>query len=275
MRELPLVLKTLVENVSKLQTLPLPQWEPDKPNQEDLQVFQKEAFQDSIFDPLKLRRNLWEAVDSGGGTIQCMSCSYAKVLWIQEKGSDKEPPWNEWGRIFQWLGHAPHGMKWRVFWFPARIQRILPKKGEEVTSKHLNGGYCYPCNPNVIVIYRLEEATRVLIHEVLHAACTDPKEAELPIKEATTETWAELFLVAICSKGNMNKAKYFWHLQSSWIANQNETLKKFYNVKTMDDFAWRYTVGREYILESLHIRLPTITHPHGSSSRLTHPKLCL
>jgi hypothetical protein len=109
---------------------------------------------------------------------------------------------------------------------------------------------------------------------LLHAACTDPN-ASLPIKEATTETWAELILVALCSRGNEDKAKDLWKLQSSWISNQNRLLFTKYGVKTSEDYAWRYTVGREGILKSLHIELPKATSFGGISSRLTHPSLCL
>lgn len=249
-------------------------WLPDTPNQEDLLLFERESGQGSQFDPLQLRQMMWNSIKTGSSTIQCKSCSNAKVLWIQLKGTSIEPPWDEWGRIFQWLGAAPHGVKWRVFWFPATVPRILPERGQSVGPQHVNGGYCYPCNPNVIVVYRFEEATRVLLHELLHASCTDPQGAPLEIKEATTETWAELFLVALCSKGNLAKAKQLWKLQSSWIADQNNLLRKSYSVLTPKDYAWRYTVGREGILDSLQVSLPTPKRTTNRSSRLTHPLLC-
>jgi len=245
------------------------------PNPEELQNFQREATHESQFDPLRLRRNLWELTNTGGAKIQCKSCIYAKVCWIQPQGTTLEPPWAEWSRLFQWLGSPPAGTKWTVFWFPAPTKRLLPPKGHPVGPAHVNGGYCYPCNPHIIVVYRLEEATRVLMHEVLHAACTDPPNAPLEIKEATTETWAELLLVALCSKGNLDHAKKLWRLQSQWIVNQNEKLRKEYQVISSQDYAWRYTVGREMVLNHLHIPLPYPKLVHGTSSRLTHPSLCV
>jgi hypothetical protein len=274
MRELPLVLKTLTENVKLLLKQPPLKWQPDHPSPEDLQTFQKEALQDSVFDPLKLRRNLWEGTDTGGGRILCKSCGIAKVLWIQPVGSSLEPDWSTWGRIFQWLGSSPDGHPWRVFWFPTNSKRTLPPKGEEAGPAHINGGYCYPCMPHTIVIYRFEESLRVLIHELLHASCTDPQGAPLPIKEATTETWAELFLVAFCSQGNEAKAKHYWSLQSQWIANQNEILRKDHHVLCIDNYAWRYTLGRKVILDDLQIPLPRPHVQKEKSSRLTHPSLC-
>ncbi len=245
------------------------------PNQEELLNFQREAIHDSQFDPLRLRRNLWEMTNTGAAQIRCKSCEYAKVCWIQPHNSSLEPPWPEWSRLFQWLGPPPKGTKWTVFWFPALPKRQFPAKGETIGPAHLNGGYCYPCNPHIIVVYRLEEATRVLLHEVLHASCTDPQGAPLEIKEATTETWAELFLVALCSKGNMEQAKKLWRIQSQWIVNQNEKIRREHKVHQPRDYAWRYTVGREMVLNHLHIPLPYPKLVHGTSSRLTHPSLCV
>ena len=275
MESLPLVLKTLVNQVSLLLERPSLKWLPDSPSQKELLTFETEAVRDSQFDPLQLRPTLWKKTIEGDAQILCKSCSYAKVLWIQETNSGIHPPWDEWGRIFQWLGHSPTGEKWTVYWFPAHIKRILPLKGNAVGPESINGGYCFPCQPASIVVYRFEEATRVLLHEILHAACTDPPNAPLPIKEATTETWAELFLVALCSKGKVQAANELWKLQSQWIANQNAALHQFYHVRSPEDYAWRYTVGRAYILQDLRIALPSPKPQKGNSSRLTHPQLCV
>ena len=245
------------------------------PSQKELLTFETEALRDSQFDPLKLRQNLWTMTQQKKATILCKSCNYAKVLWIQPRGTQIEPPWNEWSRVFQWFGYAQNGLQWTVYWFPADIKRVLPEKGSQVGPESINGGYCFPCNPTSIVVYRYEESTRVLIHELLHAACTDPPSASLPVKEATTETWAELFLVALCSKGSLEKAKVFWNLQRHWIANQNYALLTHHHVKSPEDYAWRYTLGRAFILQDLRISLPLPKPQKGNSSRLTHPKLCV
>ncbi len=247
---------------------------PDTVSPEELQTFRNEAYRDSQFDPLKLRRNLWEMTDMGKGQILAQSCAFAKVLWIQPHGTQIEPDWDSWGRIFQWVSYAPVG-KWVVYWYPAHIKRVLPPRGHPVGPQNINGGYCFPCNPQSIVVYRYEEATRVLIHELLHAACLDPPNAELETKEATTETWAELLLVAFCSKGNELDAARLWRLQSQWIANQNQALQKSHHVKSKGDYAWRYTLGREEILNTLKVNLPTPKQVKGNSSRLTHPQLCV
>lgn len=274
MEDLPLVLRPLVEQVQLLYEQPAPKWAPDRANHEDLQLFKREATSDSVFDPLGLRRDLWQQVESGSAQIHAKSCSYAKVLWIQPSGTQTEPPWDIWGRLVQWAGSAGSNTKWRIFWFPAEIPRRLPPSGQPVGPEHVNGGYCYPCSPHVIVVYRKEEATRVLIHELLHAACTDPPGAPLVLKEATTETWAELFLVAFCSKGKARTAKHLWSKQSAWISSQNEQLRRHYRVLSPEDYAWRYTVGRELILQLLKVPLPAPHSRQKLSSRLTDPSLC-
>jgi hypothetical protein len=228
-----------------------------------------------VFDPLRLRTTLWAQAEAGAATILCKSCSTARVIWIQPKGSRVEPDWDLWGRLLQWSGSPGAGVKWRVFWIPADVNRELPPPGTPVGAEHLNGGYCYPCSPHVIMIYRKEEAARVLAHELLHAACTDPPGAPLPIKEATTETWAELLLVAVCSKGSSSEAKRLWKTQASWIASQNTLLETYYGVSSPNDYAWRYTVGRGLILTTLKISLPPPTVPKTRSSRLTAPELCM
>jgi hypothetical protein len=234
-------------------------------------MMEQQAHENSNFDTLALRSSLWSDLQEGNATLKCKTCENAKVLYIQK--SREEPPWDLWASIFQWLG-PPHikGAKWRVFWFPADKKRMYPPVGEEVGPASVNGGYSYPCRNDSIVIYRLEEATRVLIHEILHAACCDP-DAPLPIKEANTETWAELLLVALLSEGSERKAAQLWSIQSQWIANQNAILREKYNVQRPEDYAWRYTVGRELILDSLHISLPEPSSLRTKSSRLTSPFL--
>lgn len=241
-------------------------------------MFRKQGLEESPFDPLKLRRGLWDSLVAGTSEIACKSCRYAKVLLIQPKGRSTLFPEEIWGTIFRWFG-APKdgGQKWRVFWFPAETPRRLPtlSSGEAVGPQHVNGGYTIPCSSDAIVVYRKEEATRVLVHELLHAACTDTHIRELPMREATTETWAELFLVAILSRGSQQRAAELWKKQAAWIANQNEQLRVNYGVRTPADYAWRYTLGRELVLEGLHIPLPPGRIPRSRSSRLTSPDLGL
>ena len=232
---------------------------------------EEQAQSNSNFDTLALRTSLWKDLQAGNAKLVCKTCENAKVVFIQ-KGQE-QPPWELWGRIFQWLGPPHTAPKWRVFWFPSEVKRMYPPIGEEVGPSSLNGGYSYSCTSDSIVIYRKEEATRVLVHEILHAACCDPKTDSLPDKEANTETWAELLLVAILSEGSERKAEHLWSIQSQWIANQNEILRQRFGIQTKEDYAWRYTLGREEVLVSLKIDLPAPERVRTRSSRLTSPNL--
>jgi hypothetical protein len=123
-------------------------------------------------------------------------------------------------------------------------------------------------------VYRKEEATRVLIHELLHSACTDDHAKDVEHREAATESWAELFLVALLSKGHMKTAYKLWKIQDHYIQDVNYTVRTFHNVNTEHDYGSRYTIMREEVLSSFGIVLDTKYTPKRSPiSRFTSPEL--
>jgi hypothetical protein len=269
---LPLVLETLVQSVdTKVKSMdPFP-WVEDEPTEEDLDLLKKEALGDSNFDPLKLRRTMYEGMLRDEIELVCKRGPFAKVIALVRPGD--VVPWDTFSRIFQAFGPPMTKEFWRVFFFANPIQRTLPSEGEELSSKHINGGYTYPCDPSCVVVYRLEECDRVLIHELLHASCTDDMTQPEEIRECLTETWAELFLVAIRARGSLKKAAGLWNRQARWIANQEAVLRKRNNVNVPSDYAWRYTVSRRSFLETLGISLPNPSRNPltelGGSSRFT------
>ena len=94
------------------------------------------------------------------------------------------------------------------------------------------------------------------------------------VREAATETWAEFILVAILSKGNLQETKKLWLLQDHHIQDLNYTLYNFYNVKTINDYASRYTILREKVLESFGFTLDSNYRPKRiKSSRFTSKDL--
>ena len=134
------------------------------------------------------------------------------------------------------------------------------------------------------MIYREEEVCRVLVHELLHAACTDNMKHPEWMREVLTETWAEIFLIAILAKGSMGKAKKLWKIQAQWIADQESVLKGVYGVLGPESYAWRYTVGRRQALMRLGMELPgtlsqqgamlpSASHAFPNSLRFTSPEL--
>ena len=100
----------------------------------------------------------------------------------------------------------------------------------------------------MVVIYRFEEATRVLLHELLHTACFD-KEKGVEELEVCTEAWTELYLCALLSKGSASKFNKLWTQQVNWMVEQANSLKVERNVATPADYAWRYMLGKKEYLE--------------------------
>jgi len=215
---------------------------------------------------------MWDGYRNGLVNLVCKTSLGAKVIILYE--ANRRPPniWDTWGRIFQLYG-IPSDKPYRVGLFAAIAPRILPALGQAVGPEHLNGGYTIPCKTDGIIIYREEECTRVLLHELFHASCSD-RLASLPHMEAETEAWAEWTLVAIASKGNLVEAYRLMKKQVRWMSSVHRVLREHYGVSKPEDFAWRCTLGREYAYERLGLLVPI---SHGSSivtsSRLTHREL--
>lgn len=199
--------------------------------------------------------------------MKCYVCKYGKVLVIS-KGPTKVP-WTTWARILQMFGG-----NFRICYFAAKMARIFPSRGSPVLPEHINGGYTVPCDSTCVVVYREEEATRVLVHELMHASCLDPPSSSVAEKEASIETWAELFLIGILSKGSMATAAHLWTLQVKWIQSQNSELEKHHNVRSLEDYSARYTLGRveELLKKGITMRRKKHTKRH-SSGRFTSPEL--
>jgi len=260
----------------------------DEPTEEDLRHIQKEGKESpSIYDELDLRGQMIDELQAGRAVLKTWRGGYAKVLAIVYP--DTKIPWATFGKIFTAFGPPKGKGLWRIVWFAHPKKREFPSSFQtssnitnersltHVTPKHINGGYAYACAPETIVIYREEEVERVLIHELLHAACTDDMDKPEWLREVLTETWAELFLVAILANGSLRKAKQLWKIQAQWIANQQHVLTTEYGVLTPESFPWRYTVGRASALQNLGITLPPpSSQPRlalGNSLRFTSPAL--
>ena len=275
---IPLVLETIVERLVKPAEFP---WVDDQPTKEDLDHIFRQTSDE--FDSLKLKDQMLADLQSGKATLVTKRGPFAKVLAVVYP--DTVIPWKLFGDIFVSFGKplakplAKLNAKpavWRIVWFAHPQKRLLPAapsatQKQEPGPGHVNGGYTHTCVADTIVIYREEEVCRVLVHELLHADCTDNPSLPIAQQEAETETWAELFLVAIRAKGSLRKASSLWSQQAQWIADQEYILRKCGVNET--SYVWRYTIARRYVLDSLGIGLPP---PSASASadtislRFTH-----
>jgi hypothetical protein len=238
---------------------------------------EKEATTGAQFDRLGLKQAIWNDYKEGSVQLICKRLGrLARVVMFLPKGG-REPNWELWARIFQWFGPAPNRQPWRVTYFAAEKTRNFPEEGQDLGPEHVNGGYTFSCSTHGIYIYRAEEATRVLIHEMMHAACLDEKDWSIPDREAMVETWAELILIALISKGGVPAAEKLWVTQSHWISDTNWKAKHMNNTHDMTDYAWRYLGGREEMYARLGIALPAPRARAASakSLRFTHPSLGL
>ena len=255
---IPLVLETIVQRLVKPAEFP---WVDDQPTKEDLDHIFRQTSDE--FDALQLKDQMLADLRSGKATLVTKRGPFAKVLAIVYPYT--VIPWELFGDIFVCFGKPlakplAKPALWRIVWFAHPQKRLVPSAApsaaqtQEPGPGHVNGGYTHTCVADTIVIYREEEVCRVLVHELLHADCTDNPSLPIAQQEAETETWAELFLVAIRAKGSLRKASTLWSHQAQWIADQEHILRK-YGVKDTS-YAWRYTIARRYVLASLGIGLP-------------------
>jgi hypothetical protein len=278
---LPIPLVTIMEKLGSAAKKPW-HWVTEQPTDDDLNhlfsASNETNVSNHLTDTTDLRIKVLDDLRAGKARLVCKRAGYAKVLVVGYPGLRVD--WDIWSIIFQCFGPPPQPNVdfWRIVWIAAPEKRVFPvEPGQKPGPIHVNGGYAYMCNPQSIVLYREEEVERVLIHEMLHAACTDSKENSVETIEALTETWAELFLVAVLSRGSLRKCQRLWKIQSEWIVNQCAILEKEFGVRDASDYVWRYTCGRIGVLQSLGIPLPspsfTPREVVGNSLRLTSPSL--
>ena len=280
---LPLVLGELQRGVAALLKRPQPQWRACDATAAEMALAEKAAVGDgAVFDTLGLKRGVWEAWKGGGagrGAVRLVckeSPGLARVLCFLPTGV-AEPDWGTWGRVFQWFGPAASGAPWLVVWFAAERDRAFPAAGVELAAEHVNGGYTMPCSTEGIFIYREEEATRVLIHEMMHAACLDEQGPEwtIPLREAQVEVWAELILVALRARGSA-AVRRLWGRQAQWVADVNWRAQQMHGTHDISDYAWRYLCGREVMYRRLGVALPAARPAIAAkieSVRFTCPQL--
>jgi len=254
-------------------SLPALRWEPCEADPSELAAAEREAATGAEFDKHGLKAKIWAGYKDGTVKLICKRLpGLARVVAFLPEGV-KEPNWDFWARVFQWFGPAKD--PWKVIWFAARAPREFPDPGQDLGPEHVNGGYTTVCSTDGIFIYREEEATRVLIHEMLHAACLDEKGSQwtIPLKEAMIEMWAELVLIALKSRGQTQAAKRLWVKQSHWVSDTNEKAREEHNENDDTDYAWRYLSGRAHMYAEYGIILPAPRQIEKRSLRFTHPDL--
>jgi len=232
----------------KQAALPVPVVHEEPATPEDIEWFARKSKEDSTFDYIGARSALYNAHTNKQASLKVFICRYGRILIAARNG--KQIPrglLGLWATILRAFGG---GQQWRILWYAADEPRRFPRRGQAVSQANINGGYCMACDPRTVVIYRYEDATRVLIHELLHATCTDPlphTDANVPYNEASTEAWAELLTAMFreVGLGGFRSVPAAWRDQCAWTAAQNALLRDHHGVEGPADYAWRYTIGKE------------------------------
>jgi len=223
-----------------------PKWTSSRVVPTDMEFLEKECAAPSEFDPFGWRKEVFEKYHRGNVAREC---AYGRVVAMGERDVLASIPWELWGRILRlYKGKT----KAKIFFLASPHLRTIPKNPRTpIGPPNINGGYTYHCNMETIVIYRAEDATRVLIHELQHASCLDHVEHGTDLVEAETEAWAELLYAGLLSQGKKSLFHELVQKQADWMSTQNAEVKKHIKGR---QFPWRYTVGKEEVWERWGIR---------------------
>lgn len=228
--------------------LPKPKrWQSVPLTEDHLRILQKECEAPSDFDEIFSKKHLWALFKAGRidpvvkqhpnglGTV---------VALLPDPKQADEIPWDLWSIILQ-LFKRPDGKPYGIFLCAHPARREFPAFGQPVTPFHINGGYTYPCDSTCVFIFRAQEATRVLIHELFHSSCCDNTALPLEEREAETEAWAELIWCGLMARGDLKTFKSYVKKQAAWIVTQNAALLQGRHMQPgHQGFPWRYTVGK-------------------------------
>jgi hypothetical protein len=254
----------LLKLVRKEYMLKPPSYKQVPLTQEDTNYILKVAMEKDPFDKNDLKKEAVTKLMNGEAIITKTACNYGEIIAISFKNDPLEMQWNTWWRAVRLLSPKTPV---RVVFFGNPMKRKFPIRGS-VEAEHINGGSTYRCNSQTILIYRKEEATRVLIHELFHANCSDPYRKSVPFIEADTEAWAEIVLCAMAAKGQKHKWEQLMKEQIDWSLRQSATLRDYYGLKGYSDYAWRYTTGRLDVWRAMGIHVPMIPNRYRRTDQL-------
>lgn len=241
-----ILLNSTLDIMRKEFALKPPRWSRGQSLTESEQAYlRKECTTESEFDPHNCRRTIYHNMINGMATVIKAVCPYGTVIAILEyPKQDDDIPWDLWARILRMYTEDGHP-SFTVYLLANTHLRTFPPGKQTITPHNINGGYTYPCNRQTIIIYRAEDATRVLLHELMHSCCLDNHKLGVDRVEAATEAWAELMYVGLLSQGKEREFSRLLHMQSDWMIKQDAMVKKHMHQPESMEFPWRYTIGKE------------------------------
>ena len=258
-----------LDMASNVWAMPEEQWIDDSPILRDTELLKKEASGESAIDDINLRGEMIQKWQDGLVKLRVRELpGRTRLVFLGTDEQWQQIPWALWSRIMQAIGH-PVG---HILFYAHPLKREFPTETDKaIGPSNINAGYSYLCKQSLVVIYRFEEATRVLLHELLHTACFD-NEKDTTDLEASTEAWAEILLCALLSTGSPRKFEKLWLKQCQWISAQTHKLQKLHNVNSAQDYAWRYTVGKHMTLQEIGLMIKCTTNIRDVGLRFTTPE---
>jgi hypothetical protein len=246
-------------------------------DEKEKEYLKNECQTPSEFDPYNRRKTMYDNMLSGRASTFIASCPYGKVIAILDNADQVlDIPWQLWGRIMRLYTEKGKASQtpFKIFFLANTHLRTFPQHGR-IYPENINGGYTYPGNRETIMIYRAEDATRVLIHEIMHSCNLDNHANGVDQVEAETEAWAELVYIGLLSKGIKKECNDLLHKQAEWMRKQNLKVKQYMHHPESMEFPWRYTIGKEDVWRKWNLLPNTMKgRPFitiGNSLRLTYP----
>jgi len=254
----------MLENIKNEYSKPHPQYSIKEVNENDMKYIYSIVNNNSQFDELNLKKQILDDLKNNKAVIWKSYSPLGEIIYIGDKEYVNIPVW--W-RCIRLLSKSPV----RIVIFSHLSLRMMPEHGQPIKAQNINGGYTNRCNAKAIVIYRKEETVRVMIHELLHASCSDPYHNNISYLESDTEAWAEMIQCAMVANGNENEWKKLMKKQIDYSLVQSATLRDNHNVLSENDYAWRYTTGKFNIWKNLGLDVPEIPKKYKAinSLRLT------
>jgi hypothetical protein len=248
-----LIAETTLKTIRDVFATPPPTWNSRPVDATMRDYIRRRAEEPAFVDPHNTRSQLFSAFLRGEASAVIRECPLAHIIYLSESPypavAASEVPWDTWGRIFQaFSAHSGatsrENKKWRVIIFGSSKCREFPPEGTLLAPEHINGGSAYRCEPASILIVRKEEMTRVLVHELFHAACSDDMNHDIETVEAHTEAWAEFMLAAIMSRGLQPRFCKLWPYQVAYAEKQAALCHQRGNIRDPKDYGCRYITMR-------------------------------
>jgi len=270
-----LLIKKLLDTMTEEFSKPEPEWEKAEVTDKDIEFLKDECNKSSEFDPLNKRASLLNDLLNQRAVCISAKCKFGQIIAVLENASQSEEiPWRLWARILRLYSDQTSPQPFKVYFLANTNLREFPPRHAAIQPQNINGGYTYRCTRDTILIYRAEDATRVLLHELFHSCCCDNPQNDIDIIEAETEAWAELVYVGLMSQGRKYIFNDLLKRQSEWMVKQNEIVRQHMRHPHSREFPWRYTIGKEEVWRDWGVlREDRISPPiHVKNSlRLTYP----